>query len=228
MLDFTKAFDKVSHKRLCSKLFHYGIRGTLLLWINDFLTGRTQWVIVDRCSSEDTLVTSGVPQGTVLAPLLFLIFINDLPGNITSSIKLYADDVLIYRTIESEHDHTILQQDLNKLQEWANAWLMLFNPTKCEFIRISKNPIVGDYYIQNHLIKLVTCVKYLGATIDERLSFNEHVNKISHEANSIKGFLQRNIKSCPPKVKDICYKIMVRPIMEYACTVWSPHTRKNI
>ena len=97
-------------RRLCSKLFHYGIRGTLLSWINDFLTGRTQRVLVDGCCSDDTSVTSGVPQGTVLAPLLFLMFINDLPENIASSIKLYADDVLIYRTIESEHDHTILQQ----------------------------------------------------------------------------------------------------------------------
>ena len=102
-------------------------RGTLLLLINDFLTGRTQPVLVDGCSGDDTLVTLGVPQGTVLAPLLFLIFINNLPENIASSIKLYADDVLIYRTIEFEHNHTILQQDLNKLQKWANAWLMLFN-----------------------------------------------------------------------------------------------------
>ena len=81
-------------------------------WINDFLTDRTQRVLVDGCLSDDTLVTLGVPQGTVLAPLLFLIFINDLPENIASSIKLYADDVLIYKTIESEHDHIILQQDL--------------------------------------------------------------------------------------------------------------------
>ena len=229
LLDFTKAFDKVSHRRLCSKLFHYGIRGTLLSWINDFLTGRTQRVLVDGCCSDDTSVTSGVPQGTVLAPLLFLMFINDLPENIASSIKLYADDVLIYRTIESEHDHTILQQDLNKLQKWANAWLMLFNPTKCESICISnkKNPIVGDYYIQNTPIRSVSSVKYLGVTIDERLSFNEHINRISHRANSIKAFLQRNIKSCPLKVKDNCYKTMVRPIMEYACTVWSPYTRKT-
>ena len=230
LLDFTKAFDKVSHKRLCSKLAHYGIRGALLTWINDFLTGRTQRVTVNGCISDDTRVTSGVPQGTVLAPLLFLVYINDLPKNIVSSVKLYADDVLIYRTINSEQDHMILQQDLNMLQKWADTWLMTFNPTKCEFIRVNhkKHPRICDYYIQNHLIKAVTHAKYLGVTIDEHLSFNEHVNRIAYKANTVKAFLQRNIKSCPLQVKENCYRIMVRPIMEYASTVWSPHTKKNI
>ena len=127
------------------------------------------------------MVASGVPQGTILAPLLFLIYITGLQKNILSPIKLYADYVLIYRTVELEHDHIILQQDLNKLQEWANAWLMTFNPTKCEVIRISikKNPIVGNYYIQNHPIKVVTHAKYLGVTTDEHLSFNEHICRIS-------------------------------------------------
>ena len=125
---------------------------------------------------------------------------------------------------------TILQQDLNKLQEWANTWLMSFNPTKCEIIHISnkKNPIVGNHYIQNHLIKVVTHAKYLGVTIDEHLTFNGHIFRISYKANSINAFLHRNIKSCPPKVKAICYKIMVRPIVKYACTVRAPYTRKNI
>ena len=149
------------------------------IWINDFLCNRTQWVIV-------------IPQGTFLAPLLFLIYyITDLPKNILSPIKLCADDhdVFIYRTIESEHDHIILQQDLNKLQEWANAWLMSFNPSKCEMIRNKKNPIVGNYYIQNHLIKVVTHAKYLGVTIDKHLIFNEHICRISYKANSINAFL---------------------------------------
>ena len=103
---------------------------------------------MNGCISDDTRVTSGVPQGTVLAPLLFLVYINDLPKNIVSSVKLYADDVLIYRTINSEQDHMILQEDLNMLQKWADTWLMTFNPTKCEFIRVShkKHPRICDYY----------------------------------------------------------------------------------
>ena len=98
--------------RLCSKLaHHYRIRGTLLTWIYDFLTGRTQRVIVNGCISDDTKVTLGVPQGTVMAPLLFLVLINDLPVNIASSVKLYADGLLIYRKINSKQYHMILQQD---------------------------------------------------------------------------------------------------------------------
>ena len=124
----------------------------------------------------------------------------------------------------------ILQQDLNMLQKWADTWLMTFNPTKCEFIRVShkKHPRICEYYIQDHPIKAVTYAKYLGVTIDEHLSFNEHVNRIAHKANTVKAFLQRNIKSCPLQVKENCYRMMVRPIMEYARTVWSPHTKKNI
>ena len=203
LLDFTKAFDKVSHKRLCSKLAYYGIRGALLTWINNFLTGRTQRVTVNGCISDDTRVTSGVPQGTVLAPLLFLVYINDLPKNIVSSVKLYADDVLIYRTINSEQDHMILQQDLNMLQEWADTWLMTFNPTKCEFIRVShkKHPRICDYYIQDYPIKAATHVKYLGVTIDEHLSFNEHVNRIAHKANTVKAFYREILNHVHSKLK---------------------------
>ena len=113
--------------------------------------------------SDDTRVTSGVPLGTVLAPLLF---INNLPKNIVSSAKLYADDLLIYRTANSEQDHMILQ-GLNMLQKWADTWLMTFNPTECEFIRVShkKHHRICDYYIQDHPIKAATHVKYLGVTM---------------------------------------------------------------
>ena len=118
ILDFTKAFDKVSHKHLCTKLHYYGIRGPILDWIKDLIiSNKSQQVILDGCSSESLPVTSGVPQGTVLGPLLFLCFFNDIPDCISSNIRLYADDILLYRTINVMDDCVKLQDDLNALQQ---------------------------------------------------------------------------------------------------------------
>ena len=113
-LDFSKAFDKVSHQHLFHKLHYYGIRGDLLTWIKSFVSNRVQQVVVDGQQSNLAAVTSGVPQGTVLAPLLVLCFINDLPNGIMSKIKLYADDILLYNTIHSQEDCHNLQQDLHE------------------------------------------------------------------------------------------------------------------
>ena len=142
-------FNKVPHHHLCLKLSHYGIRGGILFWIENFLTGRSQQVIVNGCSSNPTNVMSGVPQETVFAPLLFLCYINDLPENVSSKVRLYADDVLIYNTIHSKEDCLMLQEDLNSLQLWANKWQMMFNADKCELIRITntKLPVLYDYNI---------------------------------------------------------------------------------
>ena len=151
LLDFTKAFDKVPHGCLCYKLYHLGINGCLLSWIKCFLTDRQQQVIINGEISSLTSVTSSVPQGTVLAPLLFLCYINDITKDISSSIKLYVDDVLIYNIIKSEEDCVKLQNDLNILNEWAMTWKMFFNPTKWEFLRVTnkKNIINFQYFIQS-------------------------------------------------------------------------------
>ena len=130
LLDLTKAFDKVSHELLCGKLYNYGIRGNTLGWIQNFLKHRTQRVLVDSCTSAPSSVTSGVPQGTVLAPLLFLCYINDISHDIRSTVKLYADEILIYRPILTIEDCETLQSDLDRLQSWANKWKMCFNPKK--------------------------------------------------------------------------------------------------
>ena len=149
LLDFSKAFDKVPHQRLLEKLCLYGVRDSLNKWIADFLTDRQQEVVLEGTHSIATNVTSGVPQGTVLKPLLFLVYINDMPEKISSTTRLFADDSLVYRIIRSKEDQTLLQQDLNKLQEWEHDWLMQFNADKCEVIRITykRNPLAHDYDI---------------------------------------------------------------------------------
>ena len=120
LLDFSKAFNKVPHHHLCLKLSHYGIHGVTPFWIENFLTGRSQQVIVNRCSSNPTNVMSSVPHETVLSPLLFLCYINDLPENVSSKVRLFAGDILLYNTIHTKEDYLILQEDLNTLQLWAN------------------------------------------------------------------------------------------------------------
>ena len=136
LLYFSKAFDKVSHQRLAIKLDYYGIRGNLLQWIKSFLANRKQQVLVEGHTSSPAPVTSGVPQGTVLGPLLFLIYINDLPLKVSSTTRLFADDSLLYWRIKSPEDARILQEDLDKLQEWERDWQMSFNASKCEVIRV--------------------------------------------------------------------------------------------
>ena len=131
ILDFAKAFDKVSHRRLVLKMSYYGIRNGTLNWITEFLCGRQQQVVVDGETSEPAEVTSGVPQGTVLGPTLFLIYINDIVDNINSTIRLFADDLVVYRQINSPDDHHILQEDLQKLVEWSKTWQMELNVDKC-------------------------------------------------------------------------------------------------
>ena len=138
VLDFSKAFDVVPHQRLLHKLDHYGIRGTTINWIQNFLTNRTQKVVVDGSSSESARVRSGVPQGTVLGPLLFLTYINDLPSTVSSQVRLFADDCLLYRPIKCRADQEQLQRDLSALQDWADRWGMCFNPSKCSVLRVSR------------------------------------------------------------------------------------------
>ena len=230
LLDFAKAFDKVPHARLCHKLSHYGINGALLKWIRSFLTDRTQQVIINGEKSSVSPVSSGVPQGTVLAPLLFLCYINDITKNISSSIKLYADDVLIYRRIDSDDDCRLLQRDLLILENWAHKWNMCFSPSKCEFLRITNNKdiINFQYSILNSQIKEVQQAKYLGVTLNNHLTWADHIQIITKKANSTYGFIHRNFHTCPTNIKCSHYLSLVRPILEYACTVWSPHYKTDI
>ena len=231
LLDFSKAFDKVPHERLLLKLHHVGVRGTVLSWIRDFLTDRSQKVILEGKASKTSQVTSGVPQGTVLGPLLFLVYINDLPDCVTSEIRLFADDALLYRPIHTGEDATHLTKDLERLQDWERTWQMSFNPDKCEVLRITNkrtNIISQQYSIHGAVLRTVNQAKYLGVTIKNNLDWKPHVNNICKKANSTRGFLQRNLRKCSPKIKELAYNTYVRPILEYASPVWDPHTKDLI
>ena len=131
ILDCSKAFDTVPHDKLLSKLRSYGVTDPHLSWLSNFLSKRTMRVMCEGAESSDAYVESGVPQGTVLGPLLFLCHINDLPERVRSQVRLFADDCLLYRPINSSDDQTILQEDLKELEEWANTWGMRFNAKKC-------------------------------------------------------------------------------------------------
>jgi hypothetical protein len=231
LLDFSKAFDKVPHQRLLRKIDHYGIRGATHNWLKDFLNDRSQQVLVEGATSTKAPVQSGVPQGSVLGPLMFLLFINDLPEYVkNSSVRLFADDCVLYKEINEEKDATALQQDLDALQKWEDDWKMEFHPQKCQLLRISrkKKNISANYTIHNHTLEEVETAKYLGVTVHRTLSWNQHIQNITNKANSTRAFLQRNLQAAPQSTKENCYQALVRPILEYASTVWDPWTRANI
>ena len=138
LLDFAKAFDNVSHRSLIAKLRNYGVVEKNLLWIQDFLHSRSQVVLVEGEESGRAAVTSGVPQGSVLGPALFLVYINDLPEKLHSTPRLFADDTLLYRVIDSEADCDLLQEDLRTLEQWERDWSMEFAAEKCMVLRITK------------------------------------------------------------------------------------------
>jgi hypothetical protein len=227
IMDFSKAFDVVSHNRLLLKLNRYGIHNKTHAWISGFLKHRVQRVVVGGEHSTWTDVDSGVPQGTVLGPLLFLAYINDLPDNISSNVRLFADDCVLYREIKNEFDSTSLQEDLDKLVTWEKKWQMQFNPSKCFVMRLThaRSPNQFNYKLGDSILQEVDNHPYLGVTISNNLTWNKHIDQITASANRSLGFIMRNLYSCPLHIKVSAYKTLVRPLVEYSASVWDPHTK---
>ena len=228
LLDFSKAFDKVSHLRLALKLRYYGISGKSLGWIKAFLGNRTQAVVVNGRPSKPCKVTSGVPQGTVMGPLLFLIFINDIVKDLHSELRLFADDSTLYKRIATTEDHVKFQEDLSTLETWANTWNMDFNVMKCAIMSITlkRSPSLYDYKMKQQIIPRVDHHDYLGVTINNKLTWDLHTKKITTKAQRTLGMLRRNLHSCSQEIKSLAYLTLVRPQLEYASCAWSPHTAK--
>ena len=232
-LDFSKAFDSVPHNRLLLKLQTYGIESTALKWIHSFLTERKQRVHINGKYSEWEAVTSGVPQGSVLGPILFLIFINDLPNAIHSFIKIFADDTKIYNTPDMDNAHYELQTDIDKSFEWSQIWQLPFNSEKCKVMHIGyKNPqnnyTIPNLFAQSVTLDKVTNEKDLGITFNEKLDFSTHMSTIVKKANQMLGLVKRTFENIEPKAFITLYKAMVRSHLEYANCIWRPYKKGEI
>ena len=233
-MDFQKAFDKVPHRRLMTKLRSYGITGMIYRWIDAFLTNRTQRVAVNGKFSKWIEVWTGIPQGSVLGPLLFVIFINDLPDAVRSTVFLYADDTKIYREITNKDDSDTLQQDLNTLQKWSDTWLLKFPPKKCKTMSISsRNQDHNMNYNMRdgaEVIELETVLeeKDLGVVTDQHLRFENHIQQKINTANKMMGMIRRTFQHLSIETFRWLFKAMVRPHIEYAQSVWSPQRKIDI
>ena len=203
IMDFSKAFDTVPHQRLLLKLNQYGITSKTNKWISSFLHDRHQHVVVGGEHSQWVKVQSGVPQGTVLGPLLFLIYINDLPNDISATVRLFADDCVLYSNIKPHQDATRLQDDLDKLSTWENKWQMQFNPQKCFVLRTagSRSPIVNEYTLGGTVLTETPSHSYLGVEISQDLKWDTHIVNITSSANKINGFIRCNLISCTKETK---------------------------
>ena len=215
------------HHRLLRKLEYYGIRGKINNWIGSFLLNRAQKVLVEGETSCTGPVLSGVPQGSVLGPTLFLIYINDLGEGIKSTVRLFADDTMLYSSIRNHSDSLTLQEDLAKLEVWEERWQMGFNVDKCHQLSVTNKSkkIDTTYSLHNKTLEKVKNAKYLGVEISEKLNWKTHIDAITSKANKSSAFINRNLKGCSTQIQAHCYKTITRPVLEYASTIWDPHQK---
>ena len=233
--DFAKAFDKVPHKRLIHKLKYYRIDPNIVEWIEAFLSSRKQRVKVNGIFSSWQSVLSGIPQGSILGPLLFIIFINDLAEmcDKESKLYLYADDAKIFSHICNIKDKENLQSDLDKVNEWSNKWLLKLNIQKCKVMSYGRDcRINSDYYLccndTRYNLEKLDSINDLGVIFDKNLKFDSHIDKKVNKAYSILGLINRNFRNMNLKSFVLIYKSMVRSHVEYANSVWSPYKIMDI
>ena len=233
--DFMKAFDKVSHGRLLAKLRTYGIDGNLHTWINGFLSDRKQRVTVNGTNSNWEDVTSGVPQGSVLGPLLFVIFINDLPESVDadSLLVLFADDAKLSREVACVNDKEDVQENIDHMEKWSKDNGMYYHPDKCHALRIGKreqdlHDLFNPYHLGPDVLKAVHEETDLGVIIDQDLNFEAHLAAKISKANQVIGLIRRSFLHLDEDMFLILYKSLVRPQLEYANQVWAPRLVKHI
>ena len=227
--DYTAAFQSVNHRLLLHKLnYSYGLKGVALNWFKSFLSDRKQRVVVNgKCSAWER-VTSGTPEGSLCSPLLFALFINDLPSKIKTNCLMFADDVKLYAEVSKHDDAAALQADLDSLCTWSRTWKLSLNPGKCKSftMTLKRRPITFDYAIEHTALEQVDVIRDLGVLLDRKLTFSKHVELIISKANRSLGILMRAMQTgmrsgtlkCEPILT--AYYANVRATLEYCCVVW--------
>ena len=225
-LDYEKAFDKVPFERLLMKLEHFGVRGRLLKWISDFLKARRNQVRVEQSFSDVYGVVSGVPQGSVLGPLLFTVYISDLDHHLSSQILFFADDTKIFSNPLSNTNTLI--EDLTILEGWAHTWQLKLNENKCTSLHIGLNNPKNNYVLNNVSLKQVEQQRDLGLIMRSDLKWESHIASIVKKANTMLFLIQKAFETKTVNLVAKLYKSHVRPILEYAHSVWNPYYVKDI
>ncbi len=227
-LDFKKAFDKVPHARLILKLQALGLDENLIRWIRVWLQGRTQRVVVNGACSEWSSVLSGVPQGSVLGPVLFLIYINDLDEGIKSKIFKFADDAKMMGNTGSDLEARVVQDDLDKLTAWAEKWQMEYNVNKCKVMHFGNKNGKRRFSLGLNELTETKEERDLGIIICDDLKVHKQCIKAANKGNQVLGLISRTFSSKKRSIVVKLNKSLVRPHLDYCSQAWNPHYINDI
>jgi hypothetical protein len=223
-LDISKAFDKVWHRGLLYKLQSFGVCGSLLAWLGDYVSNRNQRVVLNGQESTILCSNAGVPQGSILGPLLFLIFLNDIEISIDSEMFIFADDVTLAKTHDVLYDvESCLNKDLKTINEWATKWMVSFNLEKTEFINFSlkkKNANVPKIEFNGFKLNQVQDHKHLGVILSQDLKWSKHISHITSKANQRIGALYRQSQKMTRIQIETLYLSRIRSILEYGSVLF--------